>query len=373
MGVSKEIQASKVAFMVQHGYKPLEPYVNALTKWKCQHLECGDIVSPRYNDIQQGKGGCSRCRYVKSAKSNSFNADEATEIMLKSNLRPLEPYINNRTKWKCLCLTCGRVCYTLFDTIRSGKGGCLTCGFASSSAKQRKDEIEAIKIMRQLNLEPLEPYQNSNAKWKSKCLICGKIVHPTFGSIQYNNNVGCRYCSGNTVDPKDAVRVMKKANLVPLEPYRSSKSPWKCKCEKCGNIVTPAYGGIVAGQGGCVFCFPAGINLKTPSYLYLITNSNLSSHKVGIGNHKTKKSDDRLEKFVKRGWEVFHVWEFETGKEAWRIERLIFKYLRKTLKIPAYLSSKDMPVTGGHSETMDAELISLPALKRLINRIIKEV
>ncbi len=372
MAVSKEVQATKVAFMLSNGYKPLEPYVNALTKWKCKHLECGKTVSPRFNDIQQGKGGCKPCGNKKSAKAQVFPEKEAIRIMLEARLKPLEPYVNNRTKWKCQCLVCGAITTTLFDTIRSGLGGCINCGHVKRADSQRKDEKIAVAVMLKLNLKPLVPYKNSTTRWKSECLKCGKTVYPTFGSVQYNNNIGCKYCAGNAVDPKDAVEVMKSAKLIPLEPYRSSKTPWKCKCVKCGNVVTPAYAGIVAGQGGCVFCYPAGINLKTPSYLYLISNEMLGSHKIGIGNHKNKKSDDRLQKFVKRGWQVFQVWEFETGKEAWKIERLVFKHLRKDLNIPAYLTLKDMPVTGGHSETMDAELISLPSLKRMVNKIIKD-
>ena len=72
--------------------KPLEPYKNALTKWKCVHIPCGSIVTPKYNAIQQGQGGCSTCRYVKSGNTNRINQDIAVTIMLKANLKPLEPY-----------------------------------------------------------------------------------------------------------------------------------------------------------------------------------------------------------------------------------------------------------------------------------------
>ena len=77
------------ARMLKAGLKPLEPYTNTLTKWKCKCLICGNIVSPSYKQIASGIGGCNNCRYVKSGKSNSNSEDEAIALMLEKNLKPL--------------------------------------------------------------------------------------------------------------------------------------------------------------------------------------------------------------------------------------------------------------------------------------------
>jgi len=371
MALPKSTPEDKIAFMVKNGFEPLEPYKNALTKWKCKHLPCGEVVSPRYNDIQQGKGGCKPCGNKKSASTQAFPEDKAIQIMLEANLQPLEPYKNNRTKWKCRCLICGNTVETLFDTIRSGLGGCLTCGYVKTADKQRKDEEFAVQFMLNLNLKPLVPYKNSNARWKSECLKCGKIVFPTFGSVQYNNKVGCKYCAGNSMDEVDAIAIMLASDLEPLEPYKKSHAKWKSKCLKCGKVVYPRLNGVNQGQGGCIYCFPAGINQEIPSYLYLITHKEFNAHKVGIGNHKKKIGDDRLRKFIRTGWEVFNVWEFETGEEALKVEQKVFQILRKEMGLPQYLAAGQLPVTLGESETVDADEITLPELKRLINKTIK--
>jgi hypothetical protein len=56
------------------------------------------------------------------------------------------------------------------------------------------------------------------------------------------------------VDPTKAEKLMLKAKLKPLEPYKASSAKWKCKCMQCGEIVYPKYSLIKSGQGGCRPC-----------------------------------------------------------------------------------------------------------------------
>lgn len=351
--------------------KPLEPYKTALTKWKCLHIPCGNVVYPKYNAIQQGQGGCSTCRYIKSGNSNRMPEKEAVEFMLKAGLKPLEPYKNSTSKWKCKCLTCKSIVFPMFSDVKSGHG-CYQCGVKATANSRRKDEKLAIQVMLDHGFKPLEPYKNSNARWKCKCTKCAKICHPTFGSVQLQDSQ-CEYCAGNKVDPKDAKKIMLASKLKPLEPYSDSKKPWKCLHIPCGRVVSPSYGAVRSGQGGCGFCATHGINLNVSSYLYLITHSQLGAHKVGIGNARkaSMKYADRLGKFRKFGWESHKVWDFETGEEALKVEAAVFQVLRKELKLPSYLSREQMPKTGGETETVDADSITLLQLEKIINKVIK--
>jgi hypothetical protein len=57
-----EDQAVRTA--VEAGFTPLEPYKNALSKWKMIHLLCGATVYPKLNtltNIQEGRLGCAVC------------------------------------------------------------------------------------------------------------------------------------------------------------------------------------------------------------------------------------------------------------------------------------------------------------------------
>lgn len=78
---------------------------------------------------------------------------------------------------------------------------------------------------------------------------------PTFKSIKNRNRKGCRYCAPNApVDEQKAIKVMRRAELEPLEPFKNSHSKWKSKCMKCDSIVSPAFNTIQQGQGGCLVC-----------------------------------------------------------------------------------------------------------------------
>jgi hypothetical protein len=419
--------------MLKAGYKPLEIYQSAHAKWKCLHIPCGEIVHPTYNTIQQGFGGCLTCQHRKSADRQRMSQKTAISIMQKAELEPLENYKNMNSPWKCKCLRCGTIVSPRLSGIVSGQGGCLSCGFKKSGLKSRKDENIAIKIMLDANLEPLEPYVNSHKPWKCKCLKCEAIITPTLSGIQSASG-GCKYCARNYIDSetaiermilkgyqpqepyissgtkwkcihipcgkvvfplyaniqngkggcmdcgskqsanatrtseKTAIEKMLIAQLEPLVPYTNNHTPWKSKCLKCGAIVSPSLKTVLKGSG-CINCTPFGINMVNPSYLYLITHQELGSHKVGIGNHK--KKNDRLGRFRQFGWETHKVWEIESGREALRIEKAVFKILRKELKLPIFLSYDDMPKTQGHSETVDAEAISLLQLEKIINKAIK--
>jgi hypothetical protein len=174
------------------------------------------------------------------------------------------------------------------------------------------------------------------------------------------------------VDPEDAVKIMLASNLEPLEPYIDSKKKWKSKCLKCGQIVYPQYNGIQNGRGGCTSCAPRGMDLNASSYLYLITNTHLNAHKVGIANVKAKKHTDRLHKFKLKGWEVQRVWNMETGYLALHAETRIFRILRTDMRLPIYLSSEEMPETGGETETVGADAIDLLELEKIIKSVVLE-
>jgi hypothetical protein len=347
--------------MLRAGYKPLEPYVNALAKWKCLHLHCGEIVFVKYNSIQQGKGGCTPCGLKKSAESRTFSEEKATAIMLKNGLRPLEKYSGTIKGWKCECLQCGKIVYPALAAVQRSISACAYC------SGRRVDSKDAVAVMMKSGFLPLEPYTYALNAWRCKCLKCGKESSPQYNNVR--KGAKCAYCANRRVDEESAVEIMLLANLEPLEAYSGNKIPWKSKCLLCSRIVYPRWNDVQKGHTGCNYCAPKGINLTKPSYLYLITHDEFNAHKVGIGNHK--KVNDRLGKFRKFGWETHKVWEFETGKIALDIEGEVFKILRGEMKLPIYLAFDDMKKTQGHTETINADSITLLELEKIIKKVIK--
>ena len=300
------------AIMLNVGLKPLEPYKSATAKWKCLHLACGEIVNPQYSQIQSGQGGCLKCGRKRTAESQRIPKDMAISMMLKADLKPLEDFNEAKKPWKCECLKCGKIVSPTYSAIRNGQGGCkycarkfvdaedaikvmitggfepledysgagkpwrskcMTCGVISSPTfanvqngsicskcaniknglKQRLPGEIAIAQMLEAKLQPLEPFPGTKIPWKSKCLVCDHEVTPTLGNIIQGHG-GCAYCSGHIVEVDVAVAAMVAAGLTPLEEYKGSDKPWKCKHDVCGKVVTPSYASIRRGQGGCKSC-----------------------------------------------------------------------------------------------------------------------
>ena len=339
-----------------YGFQAVEDYKNSKTGIKCIHLKCGKEVSPRLYKIEAG-GGCGYC-----AKKFKRNPEESAKIMLKAGFEVQEPYRRADVGWKSKCLKCSRIVYPRLNGIEQGKG-CKYC------SKRFVDPDEAFEFMKSRNLLPYRPYTTANSRWECKCLICGEDVSPSYSSIR--DGQGCASCAGNQIRPEDAVSVMIKANLKPLEPYLNGQKNWKCQCLKCGEVVYPTYSSVQQGQGGCIYCVEKGFDPKKPSYLYLLTNKELNSYKVGISNSHLK-NNDRVKIFKASGWTVHKKWQFENGIDAWESEKQVFKIVRKELKIPQHLSKKQIGYGHGHTETMNADLISLVQLVKIINKVIKE-
>ena len=360
--------------MRKAGLNPLVEYPgNNYLPWKCECMRCGSIVSPGFNSIRSGGKGCIKCGIESSAKAKVIPNEVAVALMMTSNLKPLEPYVSARAKWKCECLKCGKTVYANYNAIQQGEGGCYTCGRTSQAAKQRGSSSAAIAVMEKKGLKPIVPYQNTNTPWKSKCLVCGEIVEPTYNNVRYRQkNFGCIYCMGGRVTEKQAIEMMRAAGVIPIDKYPGKDAPWKSRCIKCSRVVKPSYANARRGQGGCKYCAEHGIDMFAPTYLYVLFHKEFNAFKVGIGKVGTNKKNDRISKLNSDGWELIKKYDFETGIIALTYESWIFDEIRNKLDIPVFMDAKSMKKTLGHTETMDAERISSLQLIKLVERILKK-
>ena len=299
---AKKSDEQAIEVMRKANLEPLEPYVNSNTKWKCQCLVCDSIVSPMYNSIKSGQGGCSKCagmlvnpdeakaffirnnleplvpypgagkpwksRHSKCGKEveptysnvrnghsgckycvgNIVDEEKARKVFITRGLLPIEPYRNALATWKSIHQECGQIVNPRFNGVQQGQGGCRSC-----AGNKQIVESEAVALFVSKGLEPLEPYPGSQLRWKSKHLKCGRIVFPRYVSIQQGQG-GCGFCAGNVIDSKDAVQLFKKNGLEPIENYVNSSTPWRSIHVKCGREVSPAYNSVQQGSSGCGHC-----------------------------------------------------------------------------------------------------------------------
>lgn len=331
------------------------------------------------------------------------------------------------------CLTCGadiseRHANAKFCSEHQPKApaprkprACIRCGADISHThglNKRCDDCK-VAMMREVGLEPLEPFPGPRAPWKSRCTRCDTDVEPQFSNIA-NGWGGCHVCgSAASIDRKrldetGAIAVLAEAGLEPLEPYRTVMTPWRCRCLACGEVVTPLLNNLKKGQRGCVWCsqkavdpeeaasvmraagleplapyirrhapWPCrctkcegtvsptygavcygggcgncsfgGFDSEKPALVYLITHAGYGTVKVGI----MSEGSGRLLAHKRYGWQIAATVRVP-GNVAPRIEDAILVWWRTDLGLPPYLSRTEMP-QGGWTETVDASGIDLAA------------
>lgn len=214
-GISRQ-EKKVVEVALEKGFWPTERYRGIREPWEVTCIECNSVIRTTYGKLIQKSFKCDTC--------NPDYYEQEIAVMMKANLKPLEPYSGNSAKiWKCQCMLCGSECFPrYYDVSKKNKGGCKPCSLI-----------------------------------------------PSPGSVN------------------KAIEVMRKSNLEPTKPYVNSVSPWECRCMKCGEIVTPSLHNVRRGHGGCVYCQIAAFKHREPAYLYLIHHEAFAAYKVGIGNFKT--------------------------------------------------------------------------------------
>ncbi len=318
--------------MLDAGLQPLEPYQNALSKWKCKCLVCGDIVFPKYNQIQQGIGGCNRCGTKRGSSKIKMSSQSAVQIMIEAGLQPLEDYENSKTKWKCKCLSCGGIVFPKLNGIQSGEGGCYKCGMKRAGATNTLNSDQAIQIVKAAGFTPLEPYTNALTKWKMRHDACMSIVNPKLNSISSNSSKtpGCAVCAGKQVEvglndlqtthPEISVEAV-GWDPTTVTAGSNQKKLWRCsqRHEWKASIAQRTSG------HGCPSCAQNGFDPNKEGWLYFLSHPDWEMLQIGI----TNVPGDRLSTHKRLGWEVLELRGPMDGDLARQWETDILRMLRK--------------------------------------------
>jgi hypothetical protein len=339
-------QEKAFAFYRSNDLEPQEKFKGPHHPWKSIHTKCGRKVSPRWANVQQGNSGCAYC------SGNKVDMKEVKALLKNLGLKPLEPYKDGKTPWRCIHLPCGREVSPRYNGLSRGQGGCEFCG------KNVVSEEEALTLLKKNKYTPLIAYPGGSNPWTCIHEVCGTKVEVRAAYLR-RGAVGCSFCSGTKpITSAQANKFFKSRGFKPLEPFKNAKSPMKSIHLVCGREVSPTWASLRV-SGGCKYCSTSLVNLIAPAYFYLITNRELNSHKIGISGHGA--SMNRLERHKKNNWDVYAVLDLETGERAYELEEQILDWLRNDLGLPRYLLSEQMP-QGGHTETVDASEIDLPTI-----------
>jgi formylmethanofuran dehydrogenase subunit E len=242
-----------VALMLSKNLKPLEPYPGRAKPWKSLCQNCNNTVSPRFASIQRSQGGCIHC-----ANRATIGEEQARKIFKNANLMPLVPYEGSRKGWQSKCLICGQISNPRVDTVKNRGAKCRFCSAKERGLSGRMSQEDAFELARKANLEPLEPYQTSQKKWKCKCLKCNSIVYPQATTLQRGQG-GCLKCGyaenkRKQLTPQDeAIAFFNSKGFTPIVPYPGANRPWESMCRTCGELVSPQYNSVKSGRG-CGVC-----------------------------------------------------------------------------------------------------------------------
>ena len=232
--------------------EPLTRYPGSRRGWKSKCTKCKKISTPRVDTVKNRDAKCRFCSAKERGLKGRLSQEEAHKMAMRAKLKPLEPYETSQKKWKCECLRCGAIVYPMATSLQGGQGGCKSCGYLETKRKQLLPEKEAIAFFKSRGFTPLVPYPGANRPWKSKCKKCGEITSPYYNRVL--SGTGCGVCAGKIVVPSKAIQIMRDADLEPLEPYPGGKKSWKSKCKRCKKLVSPKYSDIRNGDGGCKYC-----------------------------------------------------------------------------------------------------------------------
>ena len=405
-----------VGLITNAGFEPLEDYPGAKKIWRCTHISCGNKVEITLSYVTKSK--TTTCKFCN--KFAVITPEEAVVFMQNAGFKTLINYPGYDQPWDSVHLACGTTVKPRLHTVKAGKSGCVKCGRNKSAIKRTTSSEIAIEEMRAAGLEPLAPFVGVKSSWNCRCLTCGKTVNPQLGSIRAGRG-GCKYCAGNVLlTNKQAVEIMLKYNLRPLESYVNALTAWKSKCLKCGHIVKPKLGAIRGGQGPCIYCAgkkvsskdarkmmmaaelkplepfktvrdswkslclvcgntvtprlasvikngractycsETGFNPSGEGFLYFLFHPLWEMYQIGI----TNKPDNRLKQHYRLGWEMEEMRGPIDGLTTQRLERAILKMLKA--KGADLSNSKIAGKFDGYSEAWSKSTFEVKSIKELM-------
>ncbi len=169
--------------MLEHQLLPLVPYPGSGEPWRCECTRCDREVGPRWDDIQQGGGGCPYC-----APNAPIDPATADQLMRDNDLAPLDPFPGAGRPWRCQCKTCGRTVTPSYASVHGGSAPCRYC------SGHTLDAADAVQVMNAAGLRPLEPYPGSAVPWRSHCEVCRNEVTPRWSNVRHRGR-GCVFCA----------------------------------------------------------------------------------------------------------------------------------------------------------------------------------
>ena len=218
-------------------------------------LICGnDWVVQEARSVYRGYW-CPECGKQKSAsilkmmsKSRVKSEREFQEELIEKhpNLIPNDTYVNDCTKYHCICKIHNCDVYTTPEKYLRRNQGCKLCAVEKNKCEIRYTHESFVEKLSSINpnLEVLSEYTNIKNKIHIGCKICGYKWNPLAESLIAKISCGCPSCAGNAI--KDATTFEEELKITHpelqlLSSYIRSNKKVHVLCTDCNRDfwVTP--------------------------------------------------------------------------------------------------------------------------------------
>ncbi len=200
-----------------------------------------------------GKG----CKYC---AKNYLSPDEIAKRFRDANLKPLEEFINTKTKIKCECLLCGDIVSPILSQIKNNDRGCKKCANIEKSKRSLKnsnlEKYTKIISQRGGKLHATE-YRGLKGSYFIECEN-GHTWYSTLSGL--GTTRWCEICARKNRSEKlrkplsEIKTLFEDANIEILSEFKTVNSSIKGRCLRCGNEVNVIPNNLKRGQGGCKVC-----------------------------------------------------------------------------------------------------------------------
>jgi hypothetical protein len=353
------------------GLEPLENYPGSKSKWRCIHLECGRVVQATFGAVKQGESGCIKCGATKRGKAQRLDPEVARQFMISNGLEPQVPYELSNTPWKCIHLECGSIVFPTYSSIKGGQKGCRKCADKQTALRSTYSPEFAREQAISRGYEPLEKYPGAQSHWRFLHIACGQEVLGTLNTLMSGR--GCCMACGvairaekNRYTAEEAEAVMRKFELIPLEPFPGYSEKWRCLHSQCGREVTPTFWYLKFRESGCKFCAKNGLDYTGQGIVYLLERQDYFSAKIGITTPTSRTK--RIAAHIKEGWRLVQSWNTDTAFQAEEVEEDILSWWRNELDAPIAMRKEDMK--SGWTETASLLYVDIETTCMRINQMI---
>ena len=237
-------------------------------KFICNNHKENGIQETCFKNVLRNQS-CHICGKNKSMYSKSLTPDKIKKITEASGFLYVDcGYNSDNTRnvfFKCPNHLDKGIQETTVINIKNRKGKCYYC------LNKDRDHLSFCKEISKLNpnIIVLNEYKNTNTKILCRCNICNHEWSNSAKNLLYGQ--GCKRCSSRLSNLKRKhtndwfVQKMSEIhpNIIPLQEYKTIKTPIQCKCKICNYTWDTTPDALINAKSGCYKCSCKKIGLSS--------------------------------------------------------------------------------------------------------------